>query len=74
MGTVIRFPTELLRLDWEEVFQHECTINGTVLHVYLDKRTGAVDVVQMNSDGESITTHLGPFAGESFRKAISGSR
>jgi hypothetical protein len=71
-GNVIRFPVELLKADWEQLFEHECSVTKTSLHVYVDKRTGAVDIVQCNAEGEAITTHLQPHAGASFRQSCRG--
>lgn len=43
---------------WREVYSHEDKINGTMLVAYVNDRTKELDIVQTNSDGESITTHF----------------
>lgn len=54
VGDVIRL--EDYKYPWHEVL----SVDGpsSTLHVYVDDRTGDVEIVQMNDDGESIRTVL----------------
>jgi hypothetical protein len=54
MGTVINLRD--YQDEWKEVFATDGP--NSTLQVYVNKRTGAAEVVQQNDDGETIRTPL----------------
>jgi len=54
MGTVINLRD--YQDEWKEVFRTDGP--NSTLQVYVNKRTGAAEVVQQNDDGETIRTPL----------------
>jgi len=53
---------------WEETFSSE--VNETLLQVFVNRHTGAMYIVQVNSDGESLRTVLAPSHAVRFRAAL----
>lgn len=56
------------RPDWNELYKHEG--KRSTLYLYENTRTGEVDLVQVNDDGESITSRLDPSSVTSMIKAL----
>jgi hypothetical protein len=57
MGEVINL--DLFRAPWKEVLStDDCNGGPSTLQVYVNQRTGQVEVVQMNDDYEAIRTTL----------------
>jgi hypothetical protein len=54
MGKVIHLDER--RKDWVEIFSTDGP--SSMLQVYVNKRTGEAEVVQMNDDNEAIRTPL----------------
>ena len=57
MGTVIQL-RDYLNDGWKEVFATDGP--NSSLQVYVNKRTGEAEIVQMNDDNECIRTPLNP--------------
>jgi hypothetical protein len=58
--------------SWEEVF----TTDGpnSTLQVYVNKKTGEIDIVQMNDDNEAIRTSLDPVAREELARVLTNKK
>lgn len=57
-----------LRTEWREVFQHRG--KRTTLYLYENMNDGSIDLVQINDQGESITTQLNQDAVNSLLDAL----
>lgn len=67
MGDVIRL-SDRLRSEWREVFKLEDEYVS--LHVYVDDRTGDVEVFQHNDDGKSNRTVLSASQAKALVEAL----
>lgn len=56
MGTVSYITDQIG--TWRELFRHHDEVNGSTLTIYVNDAAKAIDVVQTNDAGESITTHM----------------
>ena len=56
MGELIRMQDHIF--PWHEAFRADGP--GTTMQVFVNDRSGEVDVVSSNDDGESITVSLDP--------------
>jgi len=54
--------------EWCEVFQHKG--KRSTLYLYENTLSGVVDLVQINNEGESITTQLEPDAVEALLDSL----
>lgn len=67
MGDVIRL-TDYLDGEWKEVLALDG--DNSTLQVYVNKKTGQAEVVQMNDDNEAIRTVLNPIDVQLLQAAL----
>jgi len=54
MGDIINLDT--YRDSCDQIFEHDDADDRSTIYVYRDRRSGEIEIVQINDDGEAIRT------------------